>query len=176
MVLARSEPAAHGYVLHRLQVQRRALHLGQLRTEAVDELGGVDLAHFQRLERHENPSGVHGGARTTAAETQHGVDGWIGLDNLHEAGDALLHGLEGAVLVSNDGAGDAAGVFLGDKPLGDNLEQIDVQSNGNQKNGQRNRRVFQNDGQGAPIDFYDALKKSLAGLIHAAALFLSYVL
>src|SRR5215469_5713082 len=64
-----------GEVLHRLHKQRDAVDFGQLRLEATDDVGSVNLPLCQRLEIDLNAAGVQSGVRAVDSdERRKGLD------------------------------------------------------------------------------------------------------
>ena len=130
LVLRVALAAADADVLHRLQEQIGARHLGQLGAQAGDHLVGRDVALGQGLQRGEDEARV---GLAAAGEADHGVDRRIAAHDDDELAELRAHRLERDALVGADAADDAAGVLLREEALGDRDVEVDVEDDRRQE-------------------------------------------
>ena len=131
--------AAHGDVLPRLQEQRDALHLRELRPQPVDRLRGGRLALLSRFQRYEEAAGI-GGLRAAGAD--YGSEGgnvWIVRKQCAERLLQTLHFGRRDVLCRFRQAEDKAVVLHRKKALRNLDEQYDSKCHRDEEHGERYR-------------------------------------
>ena len=68
LILRAAHAVFHRQILHRLHVQRDAIHFFQFRLQAADHFGGVDVALFERFQVDQNASAVERGVGAINAD------------------------------------------------------------------------------------------------------------
>ena len=118
--LARGDAAADGDVLRRLQEQVRALDLGELRPQPVDDLRCRELALVARLEHDEEAAGIGGlGAAGAAGERAEAGDVRIAQQDVAELADAGASSRSGEMSCAASAKPEIRPVsWIGKKPLG----------------------------------------------------------
>ena len=112
-----------------------------------------------------------GGAR--AGETGDRLHGRIGLHDLDQPLEPVVHRLEGGGLVGLDGAGEPAGILLREEALGDAPEEKDVQPQRDEQDPQGESRMIEHAGERPVVETEHALEDALAGAVGAAVLVLA---
>ena len=118
------QAAAELDVLHRLQVGHDTGHIGELQPHALNDLVRRRLALTYGLQLDEHATGVEPRTRTAADRAADGEHVGVLLDDAQRRGLALLHALEGDVLVGLAEARQHAGVFLREEALRHRHEKI----------------------------------------------------
>src|SRR5271165_6945217 len=166
LILRVATPSADVEILAGLQKNARSLNGRQLRPQTVDELAGGNVSKSAALEREENIPAID--RALAAGEGGHITDGWIGLEQVGVTLRQRLHHLKRGVLRSLNAAHDRSVVLLGEKALGHDDEQVDVQGNGEEQNAQGERGVPQNHAQAFFIASQEPVQEFLAGAVHTA--------
>ena len=98
------------------QEQPRARDLSELRPKPFDDDVGGDLAVEERLKRDEDEARI---GLSAAGEADDTVDRRIGLHDLLQLRELLLHRLKRNALIALDVADQQAGVLRGEQAVGD---------------------------------------------------------
>ena len=123
-----AHPSADAQVLHRLEIRRRARHLGELSAQPGNHLPGAGLPFLERFQGDEHAGRVRRGAAASAAagEAGHVVHVGVCSDNVHHLRQLLLHGLKRDILLRLNGAADPPGVLLREETFGNDDEEDDI--------------------------------------------------
>jgi len=103
-----------------LQIHVDARHLGEFRTEFLDDLVRIQFALGARLQTHEDAAVVSAAAANERHET---INVQVGGDDFCQGHLVLAQCLEGYALHGLRAAANLAGVVVGEKTLGDHDKQ-----------------------------------------------------
>ncbi len=138
LVLRAADAVLDRQVLHRLHVERNALHPGKLRLQAPDDVACAGAAHAPGFQVDEHPSAVERGIRPVDAdERRQARDGRILENDGRKRLLPLGHRREGDRLRRFGDALDGTRVLDGEETLGDHDVQDDRQHEGNDCDDQR---------------------------------------
>src|SRR5215831_17281030 len=164
--------AADGDVLRRLQEQRRALNLGELRPQPVDDLRGSELALVARLEHDEEAAGIGGvGAAGAAGERAEAGDVRIAQQHRAELAQDAHHLLGRGILGGFGKALDHAGVLDREEALRNLKGHDHGQRHGGEENPERDRLVAEHHVERALVERQHGIEAGLNDAVDAAVVF-----
>ncbi|MNF69690.1 hypothetical protein D3C84_515800 [compost metagenome] len=168
LVLGAADAVLDGQLLHRLQEQLNARHLRQLGAQALDHLGGGEVALAVRLEVDLHASAVEGGVVAVDADVgRQAGHRRIAQDHLGQALLALAHGLEGDALRRLTDALDGPDVLDREKPFGNSHIQHNCETQREQRDQQGLALMAQHPGQAAVVAGDQPVDPGAAGLVEA---------
>ncbi len=163
--LRAADPVLDGQILHRLQVQLDTWHLGQLRSQPVDDLAGSQVSLAVGLEIDQQAAAVERDVVAIHADVgRQAVHRRIGKNHPRQCLLTLAHGAEGDRLRCLADALDHAGVLHREESLGHGEIEHDGKAKRRNRDQKGQRLVAQYPGQPARVTADQALDPVRLGL------------